>query len=64
MSVLDKVKSRAEAKGTTIKALEAETGLANGTIYGWDKSKPYAESLQKVAAALNCKMEDLMPEEE
>ena len=60
MSIYDRVKARADEKQLTIAALEAKAGVANGTIGGWRTGKPLAETLQKVANALECDINDLL----
>jgi len=45
----DKVKKLADASGESISNVEKVCGIANGTIRKWKDSKPYAETLQKVA---------------
>lgn len=60
MSIYDKVKARAEENKITIAALEVKAGVANGTIGGWRTGKPLAETLQKVANALECDINDLL----
>lgn len=59
--IYDRVKARAEELGKSIAAIEAEAGVANGTIAGWRSgSRPYADTLQKIAVVLNCSIEDLL----
>ena len=60
MSIYDRVKARADEKQLTIAALEVKAGVANGTIGGWRTGKPLAETLQKVANALECDINDLL----
>lgn len=60
MNTYEKVKIRADDMRFTISKLESEAGLSNGTISGWKTSKPYAESLCKVARVLECTVEDLL----
>ena len=62
MSIYDRVKARADEKKITIAALEVKAGIANGTIGGWRTGKPLAETLQKVANALECDINDLLGE--
>ena len=52
MSIYDREKAKADEAGQTISAVEAEAGVANGTIAGWKNGKPYAETLAKVARVL------------
>lgn len=60
MTTYDKVKKLADEKNKAISAIEMEASLSNGTIGGWRSSKPLAENLQKVAAVLGVKIEDLL----
>ena len=60
--IYELVKARAEKVGKSIAAIEVEAGIANGTISGWKYgSRPYAETLQKVAMVLGCRIDDLLP---
>ena len=63
MTIYDNVKSRADKLDLSISEIEKRAEIANGTIGGWKTSKPYAETLQKVASGLSCKIEDLMETE-
>lgn len=56
----EKIKSLCKEKGLTIQRLEIETGLSNGTISKWDKAKPKAESLEKVANYLGVTIDFLL----
>lgn len=60
MSIYDKVKALAEKQGKKIANVEAEAGIANGTISGWKTGKPYAETLKKVADVLQISIEELL----
>ena len=63
--IYDMVKARAEEIGKSIAAVEKEAGIANGTISGWASgSRPYAETLRRVAVVLGCSILDLLPDEE
>ena len=59
MGIVDRVRELAKQQGTTIKALEVELGLGNGTISRWDKSSPNLSSILKVAVRLNTSVEFL-----
>ncbi len=60
--IYELVKARAEQLAKSIAAVEVEAGIANGTISGWRTgSRPYAETLQKVAVVLDCTVDDLLP---
>ena len=60
MTIYDKVKAEADLKKISIAALEVKAGVANGTISKWKTGKPLAETLMKVANALEVKINDLM----
>lgn len=57
--IIDNVKRLAKEKGYTIKKLEEDAGLSNGTIGKWDKNRPLYQSLKKVAAVLDVPIEEL-----
>lgn len=58
------IKSLCASKKTSIKALERELGLGNGTIRRWDDSSPSYDKLQKVANYFGIKVADLTGENE
>lgn len=58
------IKSLCASKKTSIKALERELGLGNGTIRRWDDSSPSYDKLQKVASYFGIKVADLTGEHE
>lgn len=60
MTIYDKVKELADSAGISIAALEAKAKVANGTISGWRDGRPYAETLKKVADALNVTIDEVM----
>ena len=49
MNPKERVKLLCDDNGLTVKKLERILGISNGTIGNWDKSKPSAENLYKVA---------------
>ena len=57
---IELIKEKADLLGLNISQLEAKAGIANGTIGGWKNSKPYAETLAKVAKVLGCTIDELM----
>ena len=57
---IELIKEKADSLGLNISQLEAKAGIANGTIGGWKNSKPYAETLAKVAKVLGCTIDELM----
>lgn len=64
MNSYEKTKALAEKAGKSIAAVEAEAKIANGTISGWKTGRPYAETLAKVAAILECSIEDLIADKD
>lgn len=60
MTLYDKVKKLAVEAGLSIAALEVKAEVANGTISGWKTGRPYAETLKKVADALEVSIEELI----
>ena len=61
--MVDKIRQTAAERGWSLRELERQAGVATGTIYRWDDSKPSAEKLLKVAKALEVSMEELMEED-
>lgn len=64
MTLYDKVKIKADEKGKSISAIETEAGIANATIAGWKSSRPYADTLQKVAKVLETPIEYFLEKQE
>ncbi|MCM1305426.1 MAG: helix-turn-helix domain-containing protein [Butyrivibrio sp.] len=73
MNLVSRIKEKCTEKGTTIKKLEREIGLGNGTISRWDTSIPSYDKVIKVADFLQVSFywlifgkeaEDLTPEEQ
>ena len=62
MTTYEKVKNRAITLNKSISAIEIEAGIANGTISGWRESRPYAETLDRVAKVLKVTIEELLPD--
>lgn len=60
--MVNKIKELAKNKGVSITELEKQAGISHGAIGKWETSKPLAENLQKVAAVLGVKIEDLLGE--
>lgn len=60
----ERIKELAEAKGISVKALERQTGLANGTISKWNGNRgPTIASLKPVAEYLGVTIDELIKEE-
>lgn len=64
MSLKERIKELANAKGISLPTLEAELGFGNSTIVKWDKSTPNAEKLNAVAKYFNVSMDYLLNGEE
>lgn len=47
--IYDKVKALCDERGVSIRTLERETGIKNGTIGGWREHQPTLNRLQAVA---------------
>ena len=45
MTLKERIKSLADAKGISLPVLESKLGFGNSTIVKWDKSTPNAEKL-------------------
>ena len=59
-TIFDNIKEVCEKKNISIRALERESGLGNGTIARWEVSSPNVTSLAKVADALDVTVSQLM----
>lgn len=62
MNIYSAVKTRADRMNISIAQLEKRAEVANGTIGGWRKGKPYAETLRKVTDVLGCTVNELLDE--
>ena len=63
MTLYEKVKEKANSINKSISSIEKEAGIANGTIGKWQDSRPFADTLQKVAFVLNMSIEELLEDE-
>lgn len=57
---LSEIRRRCAEKGLTFASLEREAGIGNGMVAKWENGFPRADSLQKVAKALECTVDDLL----
>lgn len=73
MGLVERIRVKCTEKGTTIKALEREIGLGNGTISRWNTNVPSYDKVIKVADSLQTSFywlifgkeaADLTPEEQ
>lgn len=60
MTLKERIKELANAKGMSLPALESELGFGNGTIVKWDKSTPNVEKLNAVAKYFDVSMDYLL----
>lgn len=60
MPVYDNIKTICEKKGISIRALEIEAKLGNGTISKWNNASPNINNLKAVADILKVKIEKLL----
>ena len=51
-------------RGLSIRELEAQAGLGNGTVSGWRESSPRVDKLQAVADVLDVPLTSLIEKEE
>lgn len=58
----DKIKEICNTRGISVRSIEKEAGLSNGTISKWNDASPTVEKLQAVAKVLNVKIEKLLEE--
>lgn len=49
MSIVDRIREVCKERGTSIKAMEREIGLGNGTISRWETNIPSYDKVIKVA---------------
>lgn len=57
---MEVLRQKADAKGLNFSALERRADLGNGVIARWATSSPSLTSVQKVAAVLECNIDDLI----
>ncbi|MFT9415148.1 helix-turn-helix domain-containing protein [Leuconostoc falkenbergense] len=60
MTLLDRTKSIAKERGISLTDLAIKAGLAEKSIYSWDRSNPKAENLEKVATVLGVSTDFLL----
>ena len=60
MTIYERVKSKADEAGISLKAIEKEVGLGNGIIKKWEKTSPQCNKLEKVANYLQVSIEWLI----
>lgn len=58
--ILDNIRTLCKEKGTTIRAVERDTGLGNGVIARWDTSSPRVENVKLVADYFGVTVDELL----
>lgn len=59
-TLYDRIKEISNKKGVSIDYVNDKAGLSNKAIYGWKKSTPKADNLQKVADVLHVSTDYLL----
>lgn len=57
MNIFERITLKSKEKGLSIRKLEEESGLSNGTIKRWTTQEPGAMKLHNVANTLNVSIE-------
>lgn len=60
MTLLDRTKEIAKLRGISLTDVAIKAGLAEKSIYSWDRSVPKADNLAKVADVLNVSVDYLL----
>lgn len=60
MLIYDNITKKASEQNLSINYLEKEAGLGIGSICKWNTVSPSVRSLKKVAAILNCSVDELL----
>jgi transcriptional regulator with XRE-family HTH domain len=60
MTLLERTKTIAKQRGLSLTDTALKAGLAEKSIYSWDRSNPKSENLQKVADVLNVSTDYLL----
>ena len=58
--IWDEIRTLCKEKGTTIRAVERDTGLGNGVIARWDTSSPRVENVKLVADYFGVTVDELL----
>lgn len=61
--IYERIKDLCEAKKLSVRRLEIDCGLSNGSIVKWKTVQPAAASLYKVAKRLDVSVEELLEAE-
>ena len=60
MTLLSRTKNLAKERGMSLTETAIRAGLAEKSIYSWDRSNPKSENLKKVADVLNVSVDYLL----
>ncbi|AFS40252.1 MULTISPECIES: helix-turn-helix domain-containing protein [Leuconostoc gelidum group] len=60
MTLLERTKQVAKKRSLSLTEVAIKAGLADKSIYSWDRSNPKAENLEKVADVLNVSTDYLL----
>ena len=60
--IYERIEALCKDRGVSIRKLEVECGLSNGSIAKWKTVSPVAESLYRVAVYLDTTVEELLKE--
>jgi transcriptional regulator with XRE-family HTH domain len=63
MTLVERIKKAAEARGWNLKTTAEKAGIGINSIYRWKDQTPTADSLSKVAKALNVSVDYLLGNE-
>jgi len=58
--LLQNIKEKCKEENLTLSELERKAGIPERSIYRWDELSPSFDKVVKVAAALNCSVEELV----
>lgn len=60
MLIYDKIKEICQEKGVSVRQVEINAGLPNGSISKWNDSSPTVKNLKAVADVLKIKIDKLI----
>lgn len=64
MTLLERTKQTAKKRGLSLTEVAIKAGLAEKSIYSWDRSNPKSDNLEKVASVLNVSTDYLLERSE
>lgn len=60
MNLTKNIKEICKRKNITVTDAEKKAGIADNSVYKWDRHSPSAKTLKKMADALEIKVDELM----